>query len=465
MLAVAAGAIVALVAWPAFVSHQTASANPTPAPLVRDDLYRGQLVRFYERQVRTQPQDQISMRMLAQQYMQRFREGYDLGDVARAERLAKRSIELQPQGNTSAHMTLASAMLSYHDFRNALAHERAALAGEPSNANAAAQIASLEMEMGQYAQAARTLQAIAPGPAEDPSVDAVRARYHELTGHLDLARAEIARAMQSIDSGINAPAYDRSWYHLRSAQLAFEAGDAHEARDQVTIALADFPNNAMALLWSAKFYRAQGDWQHALADATRCADLYPLPQALGYKADAERALGDAHAARATDALIAAEQRLFNVQGINDRLLANYYAQRGMHLDVALQAARSDYAKRGDEVYADDTLAWVLARGGRWSDARPYAERALRLGTQDPSLQYHAAVIELHTGNANRAKALLESALAENPAFDPIEGADARSILAKLRTTEVSQRECVSYASALFDGCDYASRNAAPHRTR
>ena len=55
----------------------------------------------------------------------------------------------------------------------------------------------------------------------------------------------------------------------------------------------------------AKLYRARADWQRALASATRSAQLYPLPQTLGYVGDAQRALSDAAGSARTDALIRA----------------------------------------------------------------------------------------------------------------------------------------------------------------
>lgn len=386
LLVIAASAITALALWPLLGSHQTPAATFTPAPLVRDYLTRTQIIAFYERQVRRYPNDQIQLRMLAQQYMQRFREQYDLNDVARAERAARRSIQLQPQGNTSAEMTLASTRLAYHDFNDALVYERRAWQGEPFNANALAQIASLQMEIGRYPDAQATLARIPVRDADNPTVQSVRARYDELTGHLDRARTLIDAAARTIDSGVNNPAYDRSWFHMRAAQLAFEARDRESAEREFTIALQDDPNNATALLWQARFYIAYGRWHEALAAATRSADLYPLPQALGYKADAQRAVGDRSGAAQTDALIDAEARLFNVNGINDRLLANYYAQHHIHLDRALQDARNDYRKRSDEIYSDDTMAQVLEALGRWKEAYHYALLANRLHTQDPDLR-------------------------------------------------------------------------------
>ena len=431
-LTIMAGALTALAMWPIVQSHRAPAAVFTPAPIVRDYLTRDRIITFYERELHRDRNDQIKMRMLAGMYLQRFREQYDLSDVTRADRLAQRSIQLQPQGNTAAQMTEAAALLTYHDFRGALVHEREAWMGEPSNANAMAQVASLEMELGHYRSARSWLERIPRLSAENPTVDSIWARYDELTGNVAAARRLIARATQTIDSDVDVPAYDRSWFHFRSGQLAFENGDFDAAKSEYATALDDFPNNAMALLWQARMYRALGQWRRAFDSAKASADLYPLPQALGYEADAQRALGDERGAEQTDALIGAEERLFNVSGINDRLLANYYAQRHVHLRQALSAARSDYRKRGDEIYADDTLAWVLAAMQRWTEARVYAERAVRFTTSDAELEYHAGVIALETGHRNEARERLETALRLNPSFDPFEAPDARARLAQLR---------------------------------
>ncbi|MGR4064185.1 MAG: tetratricopeptide repeat protein [Vulcanimicrobiaceae bacterium] len=428
-----AGALVAFAGWPFALERLAPATTFTPAPVTADYLSRNRLIAFEEAIVRRQPSDQITQRMLALQYLQRFREQGDIGDVTRAENVAERSLRLQPQGNTAAQMALASAELDYHEFRPALTRERAALAGEPFNDNARAQIASLQMELGEYDAARRTLDAVTAGGPENPTVDAVVARLDELSGRLDRARTLVANAIETVDSNVGAPAYDRSWYHVRAGQLAFEAGDRVTAQSEFAESLRLDPQNYLAMLFDARMCRAVRDWRCALDMSTRSADIYPLPQTLGYKADAQRALGDAKGAAETDALIGAEQRLFDVRGINDRLLANYYAERGVHLDAALRAARSDYAKRGDEIYADDTLAWVLAAMKRWRQARIFSLRATRLGTQDPEVQYHAAVIALHTGRVSEAKQRFAFALAENPQFHPVYADDARAELAALES--------------------------------
>jgi tetratricopeptide (TPR) repeat protein len=428
-VAALAAAIALGAAWPWFASHR-AGATAVAAPIPSDYRQRDRLIAFDETQARRDPGDQITRRMLGSEYLQRFRETGDLNDVTRALSVATRSLRLQPQGNVQALGVIAASDSSLHRFSAALASERASLAAAPFNDSTRAQTASILMELGRYEEANRILKRPAT-PDLNPTWLSIRARYHELTGNLSSARVEMARATEIVDGMLSIPAYTRSWYHLREAQLAFEEGDAPTASTEFEEALRIYPDNAMALLSQAKFYRARREWQSALDSATRSAQLYPLPQALGYEADAQRALNDPAGARATDALIRGEQRLFNAMGVNDRLLAMYYAEHGEHLHDAFVEARSDIAKRGDEIYADDTMAWVLAAMGRWKQARTYAQRAARYDTADPELEYHAGVIAWHTGHVDEARRRLSAALTTDPQFHPFYADDARRILSSI----------------------------------
>lgn len=429
-IVVLAAAIALGAVWP-WVVGRNVRANSAPlAPIQTDYLQRNALIAFYEARARRDASDQITRRTLGGQYLQRFRETGDLTDVTRALAVANDSLKLQPQGNVQALGVIAAGDIALHRFAVALAAEESAVEAEPFDDNSRAQVASILMEMGRYAPAARIISH-PQQPEPNPTWMSILARYDELTGNLAGARVEMERAAAIIDRIVVVPAYTRSWYHAREGQLAFEAGDTASAVAQFDEALRIFPDNAMAMLFEAKLYRAHRDWPRALAAATRSAELYPLPQALGYEADAQRALGDFAAARRTDALIRAEQRLFNAQGVNDRLLATYYAEHREHLRDALVAARSDLAKRGDEIYADDTMAWVLAVLGHWEAARKYATRAARYDTPDPELQYHAAVIASHTGHVAEARRRLRAALAADSQFHPFYADDARRLLAAI----------------------------------
>src|SRR4029077_9550741 len=118
-------------------------------------------------------------------------------------------------------------------------------------------------------------------------------------------------------------------------------------------------------------------------------------------------------------LIYAIERIGNAQGMNDRLIAMFYADHKLRASDAVTIARRDLARR-DDIFAEDTLAWTLGAAGRWQAAHAHSERAVRLGTQDARLQYHAGIIALHCGDRDEARRRLQLAVTLNPRFNPFQ---------------------------------------------
>ncbi len=98
---------------------------------------------------------------------------------------------------------------------------------------------------------------------------------------------------------------------------------------------------------------------------------------------------------------------------------------------ALADATAGYAAT-PTVRAADAIAWALHRLGRDEEAQKRAKEALRLGSIDPILRYHAGVIEASLGDAKSARRDLELALATDPGFSASGAADARRLLATLK---------------------------------
>jgi tetratricopeptide (TPR) repeat protein len=387
----AAVALCAIAAWP-FAGMHAASASALPVAAVqRDDLLRDATVAFYERRVRSDARDQISAVLLAGQYMQRYRESGDVDDITRALHQAQRSLKLQPQNNAAAEGVIGSAYTALHKFKDALAYERLAHGEQPNDSNAPAQMASLAMELGHYNEAAHDL-AVAHRSRETPTIMAVQARYDELTGHLDRAASLLTRAMTILDSNYDNGAQARAWYHFRLGEVIFEQGDVAGAQMREREALRIFPNFELAYRALARDCWAVRDAHCALDAASKGANIVPTPETLGYEADAQQALGDASGAAQTRALILAVERIGNAYHLNDRLLAMYYADHGVRLDDAYRIAQREVALRGDEIYAQDTLAWTAAKVGKWSVARRAIALAMRHHTQDPRIAAHARYI-------------------------------------------------------------------------
>jgi tetratricopeptide (TPR) repeat protein len=421
--------------WPTFVSQREsalrASSLPAMAPVSADYVYRDKLISFWESLVAKHlSDDMMSPRQLSQEYLQRYRERGDIGDVLRAQNMARQSLKAQPRGNLGAEVMLGSVDLTLHRFKAALAVTRDIERQNPTDRDMKVREASLDLELGDYAGTQRILTALPPGPRFDIPFETLDARYLELTGHLAEAREALQRPAALQNSQFDAPAQTRAWFFFRQGEMAFEAGDNDEALADEDRSLEVFPNYSEANKLKAKFLCALKRWQECLDAATASANVVPYPETLGYEADALRALGQAAAAQRTDDLIVTIEKIGNAQHISDRLLAIYYSEHGFRRDDAYAIARRELAVR-DDIFTEDTLAWAAAADGRWDEARTASRKAMRFDTENSLLQYHAGVIALHFGDAPQAKERFTKALALNPSFHQTYADDARAQLARL----------------------------------
>ena len=387
-----------------------------------DYLERSHIISVYEQKVAQSPDSSIFLRLLADQYLRRFREIGDIDDVLRAEQAARRSLALQPRHNDVSSMLLASALLSQHQFREAL---DVLNNSSVDNSNIVSLRASIQMELGDYEITHQLLQNLAQEESSSGH-NAVLARYLELTGNLASARKLLDEAMQEMDSFYTTSAETRAWFHVRTGDLAFASGNFALSEQRYREAFDLFPRHIAAFTGLARLYAAQHRWQDVLNITNQGMELMPLVETLGYKADAQVALGDQKGAAETEDLIGVVAYLSKVKGIYDRALAVYYTEHGIHLPEALEIARSEVAVR-DDVYAEDTLAWAAAANGQWQEA----QRATRFGTEDALLQFHAGMIAFHLGKREEAIKRLTQAVSLNPQFHHKYADEALQVLANL----------------------------------
>lgn len=431
-----AGAFVALAAWPGYVAFTThaAAVDPLaqlmPAPVKADYGNRDEAIGWLEKDVAHDRADQIVPRMLSAQYLQRYRERGDVGDVLRAERTARLSLANQPRGNVAGDLALYASLLTLHRFHDAEVPLADALRSAAENVPVAMSDASLALELGDYARAERRLLSAERLDAGNPAVEIVRSRYLEQTGHVADAQALLTRAMRRADAIYDTSAERRAWFHFRLGELKFLAGDNAGAIGAERDAIAIYPEDFAAYNALARDLVANQRWTEAREAAARGVALVPSPETLGYLADAESALGDAAAAAATRDEIVAVERIGNAQHLSDRLLAVYYADHDVRVADAFAIALGELSVR-DDIYTEDTLAWTAAKAGRWDVAQIASRKAIRFDTEDPRLQYHAGVIARHFGALAEAKHRFERALALNPHFHPVDADRARAELAQL----------------------------------
>ena len=96
-------------------------------------------------------------------------------------------------------------------------------------------------------------------------------------------------------------------------------------------------------------------------------------------------------------------------------LARFLAERGRNSTEAGTLAEEAATSRRD-IMTLDTLAWSYFKAGRLTDARRASDEALRLGTRDARLLYHAAEIVAASGDRTAAKVVLDRRWRRNALF-------------------------------------------------
>lgn len=407
----------------------TKIAAPASLRAAYDSTLAQRNVEFHAARVRRDPEGAIGWRMLAEACLQRARETGDLQDAARAEEAARRSLKIRVKFNAAAACALASCLVMQHRFAEADAAARQAEAIEPGNGQARRLRLEVALERGDYEAAQRMLRHL-PEP-DSPAAKVVRARMEEINGLPQNALRLLREAQESADRNREMPHAAVAWFHLRVGDLFFGIGQADQAERAYRECLTLFPRDYRAMAALARLAAGRNDWKAALEWGRKSAEIVPNPETLAVIGDAYLALGQKADAEREYRLIEAAGRLAQAQGAAyDRQRALFLADHDRNLAEALTLARRELESRHDFA-AYDTLAWVCFKHGKITEAASAIKRALRRGTKDARLYYHAGRIALARGDRDEARKMLETALKINPYFHPFAPAEARRLLATL----------------------------------
>jgi len=105
--------------------------------------------------------------------------------------------------------------------------------------------------------------------------------------------------------------------------------------------------------------------------------------------------------------------------VHNRQLALFHADHDLKADAAYANATREYSVRRD-VYGADAVAWTALKAHKVDEAQAAIKKALRLGTQDAKLFYHAGMIARAAGDETAARGHIKRALALSPQFDPLQ---------------------------------------------
>jgi tetratricopeptide (TPR) repeat protein len=183
-----------------------------------------------------------------------------------------------------------------------------------------------------------------------------------------------------------------AWAYTRLAGYQFQNKEFAEAEQSCATALDFQKDYPPALLLRGRMLLAKGQFSEAVTPLTRAADLNPLPDYQWTLLEALRA------ARKTDEAVQVEKKLNERGAISDpRSYSLYLATRKQSCDTALELAEQELGTRAD-VFTQDALAWALAASGNLAESLRRMELALREGTRDARLFFHAASIAASAGD-------------------------------------------------------------------
>jgi tetratricopeptide (TPR) repeat protein len=369
-------------------SLTAAGAGPRErAPLSESEI-RNLEIAFYAARAARDPAGALDRMRLASLLLQRARASGRETDLERAEAEARASLTRRRAHNASALAVLAGALMAQHRFAEARDAARELVEADSASAGARALYGEVLLELGDYREAHELFSALVHH-RHDPAVATRLARWHELEGRVAEADRLLREARDRALALHALPQEQRAWFHLRVGDLALRYGRLRAAEAALTAGLAGAPEDHRVHAARARLAAARGEWRDALDYGGRALSQAFDPATLGLLADAHLALGDRAAAaeyeRVMDVALAGQPGPFH------RAWSLHLLDRGRRVADVLARAEAELRHRRD-IYGWDVYAWALYRAGRLPEAAAAMDSALALGTRDPLLLRHAAVM-------------------------------------------------------------------------
>ena len=266
--------------------------------------------------------------------------------------------------------------------------------------------------------------------------------YSRVAG-LKSVRGDSAGAIVDLERAIAAgkaakqPAESIAWAEWQLGSDHFILGKLENAESYYRQSLETYPNYYRALAGMAQVRAAQKNYGEAISLYQKAISILPMPDFAADLGDIYIKVGKPELGKQQYELVEYIGRLNSLnQALYNRELAYFYTDHDMKLAESLELAKRELDYRRD-IYAYDLLAWSLYKNDKVEEARDAIEKALKLGTQDAKLFFHAGMIYHRLGDKPKALKYLRSALETNPHFHILFADEAARTLKGLEDSQDS----------------------------
>jgi tetratricopeptide (TPR) repeat protein len=402
---------------PQLIGTEVASASDVDATITN-----------LQERLRAGDESPLDLSELGAAYLQKARQTADPAYYELADKALTRALAID-SAHLPALLGAGELALARHDFAGGLAWGQRALVVSEVNATALGVVGDAYVGLGHYGKAFGTYQKMVdsrPDLSSYTRVSYARELSGDVPGAIDaMRRAGVAGA---------AVPENQAWTNSQLGDLHFAFGSPNQAALQYRAALDVSPEFTPALAGLARVDAARGLVARAIARFERVVERMPLPQYVILLGDLYAKQGRMAVAEEQYDLVRAQSDLYEANGVlPDVEMTLFFADQGRDPRRALALARSQYRER-KSIQVADALAWSLYRRGHVAAARSMFDSALKLGTRDALMHFHAGMIAIASNDEANARRHLATAVKINRNFSILFADKAHARLARLRET-------------------------------
>ncbi len=404
---------------------------PEAQPIPSEEESTKIAINYLEDKIKRDPEDYIAYNKLAGYYLGFLRETGNLNYLELASRAAHKSLDVLPaEQNGGGLAALAQVEFASHDFADTRDHAQLLARLDDRKSYPFGMLGDAYVELGEYDRAAEAFRQM-----EERSggfdTQTRQARLALLNGEVEIAQKKFALALSLLLNEVVSPREAVAWCRWQLGEAAFSIGDYETAEKHYRDALTTFPDYYRALASLGRVRAARGDLAEAIQLYEHVTRILPDPTFVAALGDLYKLAGREKESDAQYALVEQIGHLSALNGaLYNRQLALFYADHDMKAEEAYQNALREFEARKD-IYGSDAVAWTALKAGKLSEAEAAIKEAMRLGTRDARLLYHAGMIARAAGDKQSARDYLKRALALNPVFDPLQASVAGHALEEM----------------------------------